>query len=184
MKHRNLSRKRRKCAVREEVIRLAPEGQLAFWKALMRQPKLTPEQCRLGAIIRGRVVSACPVGTIDNSPAIHRWGGGCVKLRPRPVGTVEEGRRGAVSHTYVNALFHCTFSTKGRRQLIVPELQERLWPFMGGIAREQGFKALAVGGVVGTTFTCCSRYRRQSPLPGDQLIKGALLNWVHDPNGT
>ena len=52
-----------------------------------------------------------------------------------------------MAHTYVNALFHCVFSTKGRRQLITADLQERLWPFMGGIARENGAKALAVGGV-------------------------------------
>ena len=39
-----------------------------------------------------------------------------------------------MSHTVVNALFHCVFGTKGRRQLITASLQERLWPFMGGIA--------------------------------------------------
>ena len=52
-----------------------------------------------------------------------------------------------MSHTYVNALFHCAFSTKGRRRLIMADLQDRLWPFMGGIAREQGFKAWPIGGV-------------------------------------
>jgi REP element-mobilizing transposase RayT len=52
-----------------------------------------------------------------------------------------------MSHTFVNALFHCVFSTKGRRQLITASLQERLWPFMGGIARENRMKAIAVGGI-------------------------------------
>ena len=52
-----------------------------------------------------------------------------------------------MSHTFVNALFHCVFSTKGRRPLIVPSLQQRLWPFLGGIARESGMKAVAIGGV-------------------------------------
>ena len=32
-----------------------------------------------------------------------------------------------MAHTYVNALFHCVFSTKGRRPLITASLQERLW---------------------------------------------------------
>lgn len=51
-----------------------------------------------------------------------------------------------MSHTYCSALFHCTFSTKERRKAISPETQPRLWAYMGGVAREHGFKALAVGG--------------------------------------
>ena len=51
-----------------------------------------------------------------------------------------------MSHTYCSALFHCVFSTKDRRTTILPEVQERLWAYMGGIARENGMTALAVGG--------------------------------------
>jgi REP element-mobilizing transposase RayT len=39
------------------------------------------------------------------------------------------------------------FSTKERRALITNELQQRLWPYMGGIARDNNMKVLAVGGV-------------------------------------
>jgi REP element-mobilizing transposase RayT len=52
-----------------------------------------------------------------------------------------------VAHSYVSALFHCVFSTKERRKTITEELQERLWPYMGGIARENKMRALAIGGV-------------------------------------
>jgi putative transposase len=51
-----------------------------------------------------------------------------------------------MSHTYSSALFHCVFSTKQRRKTIPPEVQDQLWAYMGGIAREHGFKALAIGG--------------------------------------
>ena len=85
-----------------------------------------------------------------------------------------------MSHTYVNALFHCTFSTKGRRQLILPDLQERLWPFMGGIAREQGFKALAVGGVVDHVHVLLSLPATTPIAKAIQLVKGASSKWVHD----
>lgn len=40
-------------AARENVIRLSPEEQLAFWNALNETPKLTPAQRRLGAMMRG-----------------------------------------------------------------------------------------------------------------------------------
>jgi len=52
-----------------------------------------------------------------------------------------------MSHSYVSNLIHCAFSTKDRRRMINPEWEERVWAFMGGVARKNGFKALAVGGV-------------------------------------
>lgn len=52
-----------------------------------------------------------------------------------------------MSHSYVSNLIHCAFSTKDRRPMIDPEWEGRVWAFMGGIARKNGMKALAVGGV-------------------------------------
>ncbi len=85
-----------------------------------------------------------------------------------------------MSHTFVNALFHCAFSTKGRRQLITASLQERLWPFMGGIAREQGMKALAVGGIDDHAHVLLSMPPTISIAKAIQLIKGASSKWIHD----
>ena len=53
-----------------------------------------------------------------------------------------------MAHSYVSNLMHCVFSTKERCRIITPDLQERLWPFIGGIARQNGMKALAIGGKV------------------------------------
>jgi REP-associated tyrosine transposase len=44
-------------------------------------------------------------------------------------------------HTYLSSL-----PTKGRRKLIASEIQSQLWAFMDGVARNNGFKALVVGG--------------------------------------
>src|SRR6266700_1718073 len=52
-----------------------------------------------------------------------------------------------MSHSYVSQLMHCVFSTKERRPLITPELQSRLIPYMGGIARENKMKLIQGGGV-------------------------------------
>ncbi|MGB0063323.1 MAG: IS200/IS605 family transposase [Terracidiphilus sp.] len=49
-------------------------------------------------------------------------------------------------HTYCSSLFHCVFSTKERRKAIAPEIQERLWAYIGGVANEHGLKALSTGG--------------------------------------
>lgn len=50
-------------------------------------------------------------------------------------------------HSYTNLLVHCVFSTKDRRPSVSEPLQERLWPYFGGIAKENGMNVLAVGGV-------------------------------------
>lgn len=85
-----------------------------------------------------------------------------------------------MSHTFVNALFHCVFSTKGRRCLIDRDLQERLWPFMGGIAREHGMKTLAIGGVEDHVHFLLSLPTSISLAKAIQLIKGGSSKWVHD----
>ena len=51
-----------------------------------------------------------------------------------------------MSHTYCSSLFHCVFSTKERRKTIVPDIQPRLWAYIGGVAREHEMKALASAG--------------------------------------
>ena len=44
--------------------------------------------------------------------------------------------------SYVSSHYHCVFSTKERRPLISTELRERLWPFLGGIARQNQMKVI------------------------------------------
>ena len=54
----------------------------------------------------------------------------------------------AVAHSYTSCLYHCVFSTKERAKVITAELQERLWPYMGGIARTVNYKGnrIDIGG--------------------------------------
>ena len=52
-----------------------------------------------------------------------------------------------MAHSYVSSLLHCVWSTKQRQRLVTPELQQRLWPYIGGIANQNRMKSLAVGGV-------------------------------------
>ena len=49
-------------------------------------------------------------------------------------------------HSYVSNMVHYIFSTKERFPFIDQELEARLWPYIGGIARENGMRALAIGG--------------------------------------
>jgi len=69
-----------------------------------------------------------------------------------------------MAHTYTNLLVHVVFSTKARRKLIPQEVQPDLWAYMGGIARTNHFKALAVAEPMTTPTSCLSCHLR-SPSP-------------------
>jgi len=75
-------------------------------------------------------------------------------------------------HSYVTNLMPCTFSTKERLLLITPELESRLWPYIGGIARENRMKALAIGGTPDHIHALLSLPATMSFAKAVQLIKG------------
>jgi len=82
--------------------------------------------------------------------------------------------------SYVSAYFHCVFSTKERRRLITPELRDRLWPFLGGIARQNKMKAIEIGGVEDHVHILLSLPSTMSISKALQLIKGGSSKWMHE----
>jgi putative transposase len=85
-----------------------------------------------------------------------------------------------MSHTYVSELFHCVFSTKNRRGLIPPSRQPDLWSYLGGIARKNGFKAIAVGGTDNHVHLLVSLPATMPLAKAMQLLKGGSSKWMND----
>ncbi|MFC1541835.1 IS200/IS605 family transposase [Candidatus Latescibacterota bacterium] len=85
-----------------------------------------------------------------------------------------------MAHSYTNILIHYIFSTKNREKIITNELQDRLWPYIGGIARENNMKALAIGGIDDHVHLLISLPAILSISKAIQLIKGGSSKWVHD----
>lgn len=81
-------------------------------------------------------------------------------------------------HSYTSTLVHCAFSTKGRRQQLRPEWNDRVWAFMGGIARENGMKALAIGGVADHVHLLLSLPAAMPVAKAVQLIKAGSSKMV------
>ncbi|MGA2867146.1 MAG: IS200/IS605 family transposase [Verrucomicrobiota bacterium] len=82
--------------------------------------------------------------------------------------------------SYISSWFHCVFSTKERRPLITPPLRERLWPFLGGIARQNRMKAIEIGGTLDHVHVLLSLPATLSIAQALQLLKGASSKWVHE----
>ena len=85
-----------------------------------------------------------------------------------------------MGHTYVSGMVHYVFSTKHRQRLMTSQLEERLWPYMGGIARENGMKALSIGGTEDHVHMLLSLPATISIAKAIQLIKGGSSKWVHE----
>ncbi len=82
--------------------------------------------------------------------------------------------------TYTQNFYHTVFSTKDRAGLITPELEERLYPFMGGIVRDLGCTLLKVNGISDHVHLLV-RYR--ADLSHSDLlrhIKGRSSKWVNE----
>jgi len=85
-----------------------------------------------------------------------------------------------MAHSYVSALIHYVFSTKDRSKIITPELRERLYPYMGGIARANKIQTLAIGGIEDHIHLLLALPSTLSAAKAIQLIKGGSSLWIHD----
>ncbi len=85
-----------------------------------------------------------------------------------------------MAHSFVNQLLHCVFSTKERRPLITSDLQARLYPYIGGIARENKMKLIVAGGVADHVHLLVSLPSTLCIAKAMQLIKGGSSKWIHD----
>jgi len=83
-------------------------------------------------------------------------------------------------HSYTSMMVHLVFSTKDRQSLLVPALEERLYPYFGGILRELGGRLLAVNGVQDHVHLLVSMTATTSIAEITGKVKGSSSKWIHD----
>ena len=83
-------------------------------------------------------------------------------------------------HSLVNNRVHVIFSTKNRDKAIGDDVQPRLWAFMGGIARKNGFAAIAVGGMEDHVHALLTIPATVPLAKAVQLIKGGSSKWCNE----
>jgi len=52
-----------------------------------------------------------------------------------------------MANTYSQVYLHFVFSTKGRRELITPDTEERVWSYIAGVAKHHGMTPIQIGGI-------------------------------------
>lgn len=85
-----------------------------------------------------------------------------------------------MANTYTSLHYHVIFSTKNREPLLSIEVRERVWRYMGGIARANEMTALEIGGVADHVHVLVSLPASQAIAKAVQLIKGGSSHWVRE----
>ncbi len=85
-----------------------------------------------------------------------------------------------MANTYSNLFYHIVFSTKGRVDFINRDIEERVWAYIGGIARKHGMIAIQIGGMENHAHALISAKPKVAPSEIAQHIKGESSKWIHE----
>lgn len=85
-----------------------------------------------------------------------------------------------MANTFSSLNYHVVFSTKNREPWLSKEVCARLWPFLGGIARENKMKALRIGGASDHVHLLVSIPPTLAVSKAVQLLKGGSSHWLKD----
>jgi putative transposase len=85
-----------------------------------------------------------------------------------------------MANTYTSLHYHIIFSTKNRMRWLSPEIEQRLWEYLGGIARRHKLTSLQIGGAADHIHALVLAPASISPSQIAQFLKGDSSKWVHD----
>jgi putative transposase len=85
-----------------------------------------------------------------------------------------------MANTYTSLHYHFLFSTKNRDPWLVPSIEQRIWEFIGGIARAHRMTALQVGGVEDHIHALVTAPPTIAPFQIAQFLKGESSKWIHE----
>jgi REP element-mobilizing transposase RayT len=83
-------------------------------------------------------------------------------------------------HTYIDHVMHFVFSTKDRRPFLTPERQQLIWPYMGGIAKQNRMKPITIGGVEDHVHMLLAMPSDMDPATAMQYVKGGSSKWFRE----
>lgn len=85
-----------------------------------------------------------------------------------------------MANTYTCLHYHIIFSTKNRQRWISPDIEERLWSYLGGIAVTNGMTPLKNGGIEDHVHIVVGMPPTMAPSKAVQLLKGGSSLWIHE----
>ncbi len=85
-----------------------------------------------------------------------------------------------MSHSYCTNLVHCVFSTKDRAPKISADVQEKLWAYLIGIAKNHQLTLLAVGGIANHVHLLVGVPQTMTVASAVNCLKANSSRWLHE----
>jgi putative transposase len=85
-----------------------------------------------------------------------------------------------MTNTYTSLYYQIVFSTKNRIPWINRGIEQRLWQYLGGIARNHKMCALQVGGALDHIHSLVLAPASLAPSQIAQILKGDSSRWIHE----
>lgn len=84
-----------------------------------------------------------------------------------------------MANTYSQCFYHIVFSTKERVKFISPDIEQRVWAYIGGILKNHDMTAVMIGGIDDHIHVLVLAKPSIAPSRIAQLIKGESSKWIH-----
>jgi putative transposase len=85
-----------------------------------------------------------------------------------------------MANTYTSLHYHIVFSTKNRELWIKPDVEQRIWAYLGGIIKQNQMKPLEIGGIEDHVHVLLGAPAVLALAKLTQLIKGGSSAWIHE----
>jgi REP element-mobilizing transposase RayT len=85
-----------------------------------------------------------------------------------------------MANTYTALFYHIIFSTKNRVAHIKPDIENRVWAYIGGVARKHQMTALQIGGVDDHIHALVMAPPTYAPSEIAKFLKGDSSKWIHE----
>ena len=85
-----------------------------------------------------------------------------------------------MANTYASLNYHLVFSTKNRFPWLRLEIEQRVWSYIGGIARKHRMTALQVGGVEDHIHAHVMAPPTLAPFEIAKFLKGESSLWISE----
>jgi len=85
-----------------------------------------------------------------------------------------------MANTYSSLFYHIVFSTKSRIDYLNPDIEKRVWSYVGGIAGRHKMTALQVGGTSNHIHALVMAPPTYCPADIAKFLKGDSSKWIHE----
>jgi REP element-mobilizing transposase RayT len=85
-----------------------------------------------------------------------------------------------MANTYTSIFYHFVFSTKNRQKWIGANIENRVWSYIGGIARKHKCTALQIGGIEDHIHALILSPPIHAPSEIAKFLKGESSKWIHE----